>query len=305
MNVTSVRAGRRRLPGDDERRRDRLPRRGHRERRLQPAVGAGAVRRRCRAEVEQLTPFDYRGPGQLPDGGVLVVGASATGVQLAAEISAVRPAGDPVRRGARAAAAACTAAATCCGGWTPRACGTSATTRSTTSPGPGGCRRRSSSGLPSGRPSTSTRSPRLASSSWAGSAMVRDGSALFSGGLRNVFSLADLKMNRLLDTFDEWALTSGRDAEFGAPERFAPTGAPASPRLAARPAERRDPAGRVGDRLPARLRLARRARGRREGPAAPRGRRGRRSPGCTRSACRCCGGASQRSSTASRTTPAR
>ena len=36
-------------------------------------------------------------------------------------------------------------------------------------------------------------------------AAVRDGRALFSGGLRNVFSLADLKMERLLDTFDEWA----------------------------------------------------------------------------------------------------
>jgi putative flavoprotein involved in K+ transport len=59
-------------------------------------------------------------------------------------------------------------------------------------------------------------------------AMVRDGRALFSGGLRNVFSLADLKMNRLLDTFDEWALTSGRDAEFDSPERFAPTLVPAS-----------------------------------------------------------------------------
>jgi len=36
--------------------------------------------------VEQLTPFDYRDPAKLPDGGVLVVGASATGVQLAAEL---------------------------------------------------------------------------------------------------------------------------------------------------------------------------------------------------------------------------
>jgi putative flavoprotein involved in K+ transport len=59
-------------------------------------------------------------------------------------------------------------------------------------------------------------------------AMVRDGRALFSGGLRNVFSLADLKMNRLLDSFDEWALTSGRDAEFDSPERFAPTLVPAA-----------------------------------------------------------------------------
>ena len=45
------------------------------------------------AEVEQLTPFDYRNPDQLPDGGVLVVGASATGVQLAAEL---RRSGRPV-----------------------------------------------------------------------------------------------------------------------------------------------------------------------------------------------------------------
>ena len=36
--------------------------------------------------VEQITPFDYREPSQLADGGVLVVGASATGVQLADEI---------------------------------------------------------------------------------------------------------------------------------------------------------------------------------------------------------------------------
>jgi putative flavoprotein involved in K+ transport len=36
----------------------------------------------------QLTHASYRGPGQLPDGGVLVVGASAAGVQLAAELRA-------------------------------------------------------------------------------------------------------------------------------------------------------------------------------------------------------------------------
>jgi putative flavoprotein involved in K+ transport len=38
------------------------------------------------ASIEQLTTFDYRDPAKLPDGGVLVVGASATGLQLAAEI---------------------------------------------------------------------------------------------------------------------------------------------------------------------------------------------------------------------------
>jgi putative flavoprotein involved in K+ transport len=62
-------------------------------------------------------------------------------------------------------------------------------------------------------------------------AAVRDGRALFSGGLRNMFSLADLKLRRLLDTFDEWALTSGRDAEFSPPERPEPTLVPPSSRL--------------------------------------------------------------------------
>ena len=38
------------------------------------------------ASVEQISPTDYRAPEDLPDGNVLVVGASSTGVQLAEEI---------------------------------------------------------------------------------------------------------------------------------------------------------------------------------------------------------------------------
>ena len=45
-----------------------------------------AMARRLGPDVRQLSPSDYRGPEQLPEGGVLVVGASATGVQLADEI---------------------------------------------------------------------------------------------------------------------------------------------------------------------------------------------------------------------------
>jgi putative flavoprotein involved in K+ transport len=60
---------------------------------------------------------------------------------------------------------------------------------------------------------------------------VRDGRALFSGGLRNQFALADLKMERLLDTFDEWARTDTRDADVGTRERFEPTRMPATSRL--------------------------------------------------------------------------
>jgi putative flavoprotein involved in K+ transport len=40
------------------------------------------------AEIHQVVPTRYKNPDQLPDGGVVVVGASATGVQLAAEIHA-------------------------------------------------------------------------------------------------------------------------------------------------------------------------------------------------------------------------
>ena len=60
---------------------------------------------------------------------------------------------------------------------------------------------------------------------------IRDGQALFSGGLRNQFALADLKMNRLLGVFDEWAGSHPREADVGPAERFEPTRAPASSRL--------------------------------------------------------------------------
>jgi putative flavoprotein involved in K+ transport len=38
------------------------------------------------ASIRQIAPSAYRNPGELPDGGVLVVGASASGLQLAEEI---------------------------------------------------------------------------------------------------------------------------------------------------------------------------------------------------------------------------
>ncbi|HSK09438.1 MAG TPA: NAD(P)/FAD-dependent oxidoreductase [Vicinamibacterales bacterium] len=51
-----------------------------------PLVPAAA--RRLPPDVLQITPGDYRGPDHLPPGGVLVVGAGASGVQLADEIQA-------------------------------------------------------------------------------------------------------------------------------------------------------------------------------------------------------------------------
>ncbi len=60
---------------------------------------------------------------------------------------------------------------------------------------------------------------------------MRDGRALFSGGLRNQLALADLKMERLLERFDDWANTQGRDIGVAPPERFGPIRMPDSSRL--------------------------------------------------------------------------
>jgi putative flavoprotein involved in K+ transport len=43
------------------------------------------------SDVVQLHSFDYRNPGQLPDGPVLVVGAGNSGLQIACELAATRP----------------------------------------------------------------------------------------------------------------------------------------------------------------------------------------------------------------------
>jgi putative flavoprotein involved in K+ transport len=52
-----------------------------------------------------------------------------------------------------------------------------------------------------------------------------------SRALRNMFALADLKMERLLDTFDEWALNNPKARDVGPPERFPPTTVPDKARI--------------------------------------------------------------------------
>jgi putative flavoprotein involved in K+ transport len=180
--------------------------------------------------VEQLTPFDYRDPGRLPDGGVLVVGASATGVQLAAELQrSGRPVtvsvGEHVRLPRTYRGRDVLWWMDSAGVWDQRYDEVEDLTRARRLPSP----------QLVGTPERATLDLNALTAlgvelvgRWAA---VRDGKALFSGGLRNVFSLADLKMNRLLGTFDEWAGTNGREAEVAAPERFARTGMPSSTRL--------------------------------------------------------------------------
>jgi len=182
------------------------------------------------ASVEQLTPFDYRDPGKLPDGGVLVVGASATGVQLAAELArSGRPVtlavGEHVRMPRMYRGRDVLWWMDAAGVWDQRYDEVDDLTRARRLPSPQlvGTPERATLDLNALASMGVELVGRLAA--------VRDGRALFSGGLRNVFSLADLKLNRLLDSYDEWALTSGRDAEFDAPERFEPTRAPQASRL--------------------------------------------------------------------------
>jgi putative flavoprotein involved in K+ transport len=180
--------------------------------------------------VDQVTPFDYRGPAKLPDGGVLVVGASATGVQLAAELQrSGRPVtlsvGEHVRLPRIYRGRDVLWWMDASGVWDQGYGEIEDLTRARRLPSP----------QLVGTPERATLDLNVLTAMgvelvgrWA---MVRDGHALFSGGLRNMFSLADLKMRRLLDTFDEWARDSGRDAEVGPSERFEPTRVPESSRL--------------------------------------------------------------------------
>jgi putative flavoprotein involved in K+ transport len=60
---------------------------------------------------------------------------------------------------------------------------------------------------------------------------IQDGKAQFSGSLRNVCALADLKMQRLLDIIDAWATEQGLDGEVGPAQRFDATYVEESPPL--------------------------------------------------------------------------
>jgi putative flavoprotein involved in K+ transport len=185
-----------------------------------PAIpaAAGAVP----ASITTLTPLTYRDPGQLPDGGVLVVGASATGVQLAAEIHrSGRPvtlaAGEHVRlpRSYRSRDIF----------WWMQAMGLLAErydqiddlTRARHLPSP------QLTGTPQ---ATMTDLNTLAVQGVrivGRLGRVIDGVAQFSGSLANTCTLADLKMNRFLNRADEWATASGLDGKLPPPHRFART----------------------------------------------------------------------------------
>jgi putative flavoprotein involved in K+ transport len=183
-------------------------------------------------EIVQLTPIDYRNPDSLPDGGVLVVGASATGVQLAAELRrSGRPVtlsvGEHVRLPRTYRGRDVLWWMDASGVWDQRYDEVDDLTRARRLPSPQlvGTSERATLDL-----NALTAIGVELVGRWA---TVRDDRALFSGGLRNVCSLADLKLERLLDTFDEHARVAGLDSDvgLGPPERYPPTEVPRSPRL--------------------------------------------------------------------------
>jgi putative flavoprotein involved in K+ transport len=189
-----------------------------------------ALRSAVPASIASFTTFDYRNPTQLPEGGVLIVGASATGVQLADEVRrsgrrVVLSVGEHVRlpRVYRGRDVLWWMDAS--GVWNQRYDEIEDLTRARRLPSP------QLVGTPE-RVTLDLNALTAIGVALAGRfAALRDGRALFSGGLRNQFALADLKMDRLLDTFDQWERTEDRDLDVGPPERFEPTRAPDTSRL--------------------------------------------------------------------------
>jgi putative flavoprotein involved in K+ transport len=179
--------------------------------------------------ITTITPLTYRDPGQLPDGGVLIVGASATGVQLADQIQrSGRPVtlsvGEHVRlprtyRGRDIF-------------WWLEATGLLAErydeiddlTRARHLPSP------QLTGTSEAAMTDLNALAALGIRIVGRLGRITDGVAQFSGSLANTCALADLKMNRFLNRADEWATASGLDDELPPPHRFASTSVdPGSP----------------------------------------------------------------------------
>jgi putative flavoprotein involved in K+ transport len=172
--------------------------------------------------IEGMTPMQYSNPASLSDAGVMVVGASATGVQLAKEIQAsgrqvTLSVGEHVRvprlyRGRDIK-------------WWMDATGVM-DQRYTEVDDINRARRVPSLQLV-GTPERATldlNTLRKDGVEIVGRLVgLRDGQAQFSGSLANHCALADLKANRLLDTIDAWVSLHGMDGECDAPHRLEPT----------------------------------------------------------------------------------
>lgn len=189
-----------------------------------------AVAQAIPGAIETVTAMDYRNPHQLPPGGALVVGASATGTQLADEIhrsgrpvtlavgehiraprvyrgrdiewwmdvTGIHDEGlddvDDIRRARRVPSFQLT-------------------------------------GTPERRTLDLNELTSIGVKLVGRFAGIQGSHAQFSGSLPNMCKLSDLKMNRLLKTIDEWATENGLDAEVEPSYRLEPTAVADPPRL--------------------------------------------------------------------------
>jgi putative flavoprotein involved in K+ transport len=172
--------------------------------------------------VDQVNPLEYRRPDQLADGGVLVIGAAATGLQLADEIHASgRPVtlsvGEHVRMPRTYRGADIQHWMEAIGRLDERhdEVDDIVKARKVASPQLVGTPERRTLDLNAVTDSGVQLRGRLGA--------IRDGVAMFSGGLRNHCTLADQKLGRLLDDIDAWITDHGLDADVGPAERFEPT----------------------------------------------------------------------------------
>ena len=170
----------------------------------------------------QLTPYDYSNPNDLEDGGVLVVGASATGLQLANEIhasgrSVTLAVGEHVRMPRVYRGQDIQYWMHVVGVSDQRYHEVDDIRRARRVPSPQliGTEDRVTLDLNALTAEGVRIVGRLAG--------VNEGKAQFSGSLRNVCALADLKMSRLLDSIDKWIEANGYQQNTEPAERFAPT----------------------------------------------------------------------------------
>ena len=190
-----------------------------------PAVHTGVP-----GSIDQVSSQQYRNPQQLEKGGVLVVGASATGLQLADEIHrSGRPVtlavGEHVRMPRKYRGRDIQ--------WWMLASGL-LDQRIGDVDDIGRARR-----VPSPQLVGTTDHSTLDLNVLTGNGVqmvgriagIRDGKAQFSGSLRNVCALADLKMNRMLGTIDEWADANGLSWDREPKQRYEPTNVDDSPPL--------------------------------------------------------------------------
>jgi putative flavoprotein involved in K+ transport len=180
--------------------------------------------------VTQFTSLSYRNPSQLPDGSVLVVGASASGLQIARELTlsgrrVTLAVGQHTRlprvyRGADILT------------WM-HLVGV-LDTPFTRVDDLERLRRQPSLTLLGDpeRPDLDLNALQALGAEIAGRLVaVTEGRVWFSGSLANLCASSDLKMNRLLDRIDAWVLASGFEELVDPSERFAPTQIPDDPIL--------------------------------------------------------------------------